>query len=126
MAAEPLATLAELTARLGYRLGDDERVMAQAALSDASALVRAHGLPWPYRATAPAVAVAVTLAAAERRVRNPEGYRSEAQGGYSYQLPATAPTGVALTPEEIRLIRAETGAGGLHSVPVERHGGTVP
>ena len=122
---EPLATLEELTARLGYRLEGDERVMAEAALADASALVRAYGLPWPSREKAPAVAVAVTLAAAERRVRNPEGYRAESQGGYSYQLPATAPMGVGLTDAEIRLLRAEAGAGSVYSVPVERHGGTL-
>ncbi|RKN09646.1 hypothetical protein [Streptomyces radicis] len=122
---QPLASLEQLTERLGYRLTDPERVMAAAALADASALVRAYGAPWPNPATAPAVAVSITLAAAERRVRNPEGYRAEGQGGYSYQLPATAPTGVALTDAEIRLLRAEAGTGGLYSVPVERHGGTL-
>ncbi|MEV3856061.1 hypothetical protein AB0J38_17270 [Streptomyces sp. NPDC050095] len=122
---EPLADLDQLTARLGYQLDDTEAVLALAALADASAMVRAYGLPWPNRATAPDVVVAVVLAAAERRVRNPEGYRAESQGGYQYQLPATAPTGVALTEAEIRLIRAQAGVGGLYAVPVERHGGTL-
>lgn len=122
---ESLATLEELTARLGYVLDDAERLIALTALADASALVRAYGLPWRDPATAPLVAVTVTLAAAERRVRNPEGYRSESQGGYSYQRPASAPTGVALTDAEIRLIRAEAGMNGLYSAPVERHGGTL-
>lgn len=123
--SEPLATLEELTTRLGYVLDERERGIALAALKDASALVRSYGAAWPHRATAPAVAVSVTLAAAERRTRNPEGYRSEAQGGYQYQLPASGPTGVALTDAEIRLLRAEAGMGGIYSVPVEREGGTL-
>lgn len=123
--AEPLASVEQLTARLGYRLDEAERMMAEAALADASAVVRSYGLPWPYAATAPAVVVSVVLAVAERRVRNPEGYRAESQGGYQYQLPASAPTGVALTDAEVRLIRAEAGIGGLYSVPVERHGGVL-
>ncbi|MFD5392757.1 hypothetical protein ACFWJW_00645 [Streptomyces sp. NPDC127097] len=122
---QPLASVEELTARLGYRLDDEERVMAEAALADISAMVRAYGLPWPDPATAPAVVVAVVLAVAERRVRNPEGYRAESQGGYQYQMPATAPTGVELTPVEVQLIRAQAGIGGLYSVQVERHGGVL-
>ncbi|WP_030981221.1 hypothetical protein [Streptomyces sp. NRRL S-1813] len=122
---EPLASVEELTARLGYPLEGEERVMAEAALADVSATVRAYGLPWPTRAMAPAVVIAVVLAVAERRVRNPEGYRAESQGGYQYQLPATAPTGVELTPVEIQLIRSQAGMGGLYSVPIERHGGVL-
>ncbi|MFD9813988.1 hypothetical protein [Streptomyces sp. NPDC059080] len=123
--AAPLASIEQLTARLGYRLDEAERVMAEAALADASALVRAYGLPWPRADTAPAVVVSVVLAVAERRVRNPEGYRAESQGGYQYQLPASAPTGVGLTDAEIRLLRAEAGGGGVYSVPIERLGGTL-
>lgn len=122
---EPLADLDQLTVRLGYQLDPTESALALAALSDASAMVRAYGLPWTDPATAPAVVVSVVLAAAERRVRNPEGYRAESQGGYQYQLPAMAPTGVALTDAEIRLIRAEAGAGGLYAVPIVRFGGPL-
>lgn len=117
---DPLATVADLQARLGRALEQSEVPMAEAALADASALVRHYGLPWAIPAAAPDVAVAITLAAAERRVRNPEGYRMEMEGSYQYQLPASAPTGVALTDAEIELLRDLSGRGGLVSVEVQR------
>src|SRR2546427_12311971 len=98
--AESLATIAQLQDRLGYEVNGPRLAQAEAALADASALVRHYGQPWPDPATAPELAVTITLAAAERRVRNPEGFRMEMEGSYQYQLPASLPTGVALTPEE--------------------------
>lgn len=115
-----LATIEQLQVRLGRTLSGTELALAQAALADASALVRSYGLPWPNPATAPDVAVSITLAAAERRVRNPEGYRMEMEGSYQYQLPASAPTGVALTDAEIRVLERLSGSGGLWSVEVQR------
>ncbi|MEU7200270.1 hypothetical protein [Streptomyces sp. NPDC045470] len=121
----PLAEITALEARMGRTLAGEERVLAQAALADASAMVRAFGLPWPDPAKAPDVAVAITLAAAERRTRNPDGYRSEMQGSYQYQLPASTPAGVALTDGEVRLLRSAVGVSGLFSVPMERLGGSL-
>lgn len=115
-----LATIDELQERLGRVLVEPELSLAKAALADASALVRHYGLPWPDPSTAPAVAVAITLAAAERRVRNPEGYRSELEGSYQYQLPASAPTGVALSDAEIKILEDLSGSAGLYSVEVQR------
>ncbi|WP_275462067.1 hypothetical protein [Streptomyces noursei] len=120
MASPSLATIEELQARLGRPLESDEVPLATAALADASALVRSYGLPWADPAAAPDVAVSITLAAAERRVRNPEGYRMEMEGSYQYQLPASAPTGVALTKSEIALLTQLSGRGGLVSVEVQR------
>ncbi|KIZ17333.1 hypothetical protein [Streptomyces natalensis] len=122
---EPLADVAALEQRLGRSLVGEERAQAEAALSDASTTVRAYGDAWPDPAEAPAIAVAVTLAAAERRVRNPEGYRSELQGAYQYQLPASLPVGAGLTDGEARLIRAAVGASGVFAVPVESLGGSL-
>lgn len=122
---EPLATVDALSMRLGEALTGADETMAEAALTDASALVRHYGLPWPDPATAPTVAVNVTLAAAERRMRNPEGYRSEMLGSYQYQRPASTPTGVALTPEEIRMLQSMAGLSGIHSVPLESLGGVL-
>lgn len=116
--AAPLATLADLTARLGGLAVDD--ALAESALADASALVRHYGLPWADPAAAPDVAVSITLAAAERRVRNPEGYRMEMEGSYQYQLPASAPTGVALSQAEIDLLTELSGRAGVVSVEVQR------
>lgn len=121
----PLAGIDELSTRLGFTPVGAELALAEAALADASTLVRAHGLPWPDKATAPAVVVSVVLAASERRVRRPEGYRSEMQGSYQYQLPASAPTGVELTSGEMRLIRAACGVTGVYSVPIEGLGGSL-
>ncbi|AIA05407.1 hypothetical protein [Streptomyces noursei] len=121
----PLADVAALEQRLGRELVGEERVQAEAALADASALVRAYGDAWLDPGRAPAVAVAITLAAAERRVRNPEGYRSEQQGAYQYQLPASLPIGVGLTDGEARMLRAAVGAAGVFSVPVESLGGSL-
>lgn len=120
MVAVPLATTADLEARLGRELVGGEVTIAQAALADASALVRHYGLPWPDPSTAPGIAVSITLAAAERRVRNPEGYRMEMEGSYQYQLPASAPTGVALSQAEMDLLRDLSGRAGLVSVEVQR------
>ncbi|MGG7570380.1 hypothetical protein [Streptomyces sirii] len=121
----PLADVAALEQRLGRSLAGEERAQAEAALADASATVRAYGDAWPDPAKAPAIAVAVTLVAAERRVRNPEGYRSELQGAYQYQLPASLPVGAGLTDGEARLIRAAVGASGVFAVPVECLGGSL-
>ncbi|WP_411140252.1 hypothetical protein [Streptomyces sp. x-80] len=120
MAPPPLATIADLEARLGRPLAADELPFAAAALADASALVRTYGLPWSNPATAPDVAISITLAAAERRVRNPEGYRMEMEGNYQYQLPASAPTGMALTKEEIALLAQLSGRSGIASVAIHR------
>ncbi|WP_338932632.1 hypothetical protein WEB32_29655 [Streptomyces netropsis] len=121
----PLADLAALEARLGRTLAGEERTQAEAALADASAQVRAHGLPWPNPATAPAIVVSVVLAAAERRTRNPDGFRMEMQGAYQYQLPASLPVGAALSEAEIRLVRSAAGFGGVFSVPMESLGGSL-
>ena len=121
MAAPPLATVPELEARLGRPFVDDaERALGEAALADASALVRTYGLPWPDPAKAPDVAVSITLAAAERRVRNPSGFRMEMEGSYQYQLPASLPSGAGLTEQEIELLRQLSGSAGLISVEVRR------
>ncbi|MFJ9408575.1 hypothetical protein [Streptomyces sp. NPDC101393] len=123
--ATPLADVASLEARLGRTLEGPEIPMAEAALDDASAMVRAYGLPWPDPATAPATAISVTLAAAERKLRNPEGYRQEMEGGYQYAFAASMPTGVDLKPSEIRLLQAVAGVSGLFSVQFESFGGAV-
>ncbi|WP_172384859.1 hypothetical protein [Streptomyces sp. MNP-20] len=121
----PLADVAALEARLGRTLAGQERTQAEAALTDASTQVRAHGLPWPDPATAPAIVVTTVVDAAERKVRNPDGYRSETQGAYSYQLPGFLPAGTGLTETEVQTIQRAAGLTGLFSVPVESLGGPL-
>lgn len=123
--ATPLADIPALEARLGYTLTADELTMAEAALEDASAVVRLYGLPWPDPETAPDIAVQVTIAAALRVVRNPEGYSYEMEGGYQYKRQTGTPLGVDLTAGEKAMLRTATGVGGLFSVPIEHLGGQL-
>lgn len=120
MARLPLASVQDLEKRLKVTLQGNDRSQAEAYLSDASALVRQYGLPWPDPDRAPDIAVSITLAATERKVRNPEGYRMEMEGSYQYQLPASLPSGVGLTEDEIKLLRELSGSGGLQSVEIQR------
>lgn len=109
-----LATIADLEIRLGVEQGsieDEDLARAQAALADASALVRAEaGITWHNHGNnqnenVPEAVVMVTLRAAIRAYRNPEGLGSESLGGlYSYSY-ANGEAGVYLTPEEKRLVR---------------------
>jgi len=120
-----LVGIDQLEARLGYPLVGAERTMAEQVLADASAVVRACGLPWPDPETAPAVVRTVVLNVAERKMRNPEGFRSEIEGSYQYHLPASAVTGLTLTPPEEKLIAAAAGMRGIASMPIAGFGGTV-
>jgi len=79
-----LASVHDLIDRLGREVDDAERARAEAALEDASALVREEARQeWP--TGAPAAVQAVVLTAALRVMRNPEGYNSETIGPYSYR-----------------------------------------
>lgn len=120
----PLASVESLETRLGRDLAGADLALAEAALEAASARVRHYGLPWS-PANAPEMAVQITLDAAERKVRNPEGYRSEMLSSYQYALPASTPTGAVLTDEEIAILRELSGGGGLYSVPLESLGGSL-
>ena len=122
---EPLATVQELEARLGWALSEEECAAAEAVLEDVSAVVRSYGLPWPTADSAPDVVRAVVLSVAERKVRNPEGYRSEIEGSYQYHLPASAPTGIALSETERALVLRAAGIGAVYSVPVASLGGPI-
>lgn len=123
--AEPLATVTQLAARLGRTLDTAETAMAAGALADASARVRFAGLPWPNPELAPAVVVGIVLDAAERRIRNPEGLRSETLGDYQYSRTSSTPTGTSLSGVETAIIRRAAGFGGLVSVPVASFGGEL-
>ncbi|WP_405960609.1 phage Gp19/Gp15/Gp42 family protein [Streptomyces sp. NBC_00024] len=120
MARLPLASVQDLEKRLKVSLQGNDRTQAEAYLTDASTLVRTYGLPWPDPDKAPDAAFSITLAAAERKVRNPEGYRMEMEGSYQYQLPASLPSGVGLTAEEIKILEDLSGKGGLQSVEIQR------
>lgn len=125
---DALATVADLETRLGLAAGSltgTDLARAEAALDDASALVRAEaGLDWvdAYGAsTAPASVVVVVVQVALRVYRNPDGYISESiAGAYSYAYGQGAQNGLTLTDAERRIITraaaADGGTGGLVSV----------
>ncbi|MFE3144743.1 hypothetical protein [Streptomyces scopuliridis] len=115
-----LATLDALVARLGRPLDDEaETALAQAALDDASDLVRHYGLPWTPE-NCPPIVRRVVLRAAERTVRNPENARSEMEGAYQIALPASLPISGELTDEEQAVVEKAAGFDDLVSVRITR------
>ncbi|MFD5504593.1 hypothetical protein ACFWJS_33620 [Streptomyces sp. NPDC127061] len=115
-----LATLDALVARLGRPLDDDaETALAEAALDDASDLVRHYGLPWAPE-TCPAIVRRVVLRAAERIVRNPENARMEMEGSYQISLPASLPVSGELTDEERAIVEKAAGFNDLVSMRITR------
>lgn len=114
MALPPLAPVSSLETRLGLAaatLSGVDLARAEAALGDASALIRAEaGKDWVgpdlVTITAPDAVVTVCLHAALRPYRNPDGFSGESVGDYSYQYAATGdPVDVYLSDEEKRVVR---------------------
>jgi hypothetical protein len=109
----PLAPVSALETRLGVAAGTltgADLARAQAALDDASALVRAEaGSPLVdadgTTITAPAGAIAVAIASAKRVYLNPDGLAGYSVEGYSEQQPHGA-TGVILTSDETAAVAA--------------------
>ncbi len=106
-----LATLAELEARLGLddgTLTGADRARAQAALDDASALVREEAqqdfVAEDGSLTVPDVVKRVVLGAALRSYRNPDAQIAEAAGPFSRTL-KSAEVSVYLTDAEKQLVR---------------------
>lgn len=120
MAFPPLASVEDLERRLGLEPGSlqgPDLARAQAALEDASALVRAEaGRDWVdedgVTVTAPQAAVVVALQAAKRAFLNPRGFQHEQTGPFSYQVPRDQ-VGLMLTEAERRAVRAAAGRYGL-------------
>lgn len=123
--ATPLATVAALEARLGTTLTGADLARAEQALSSASARARAAGLPWPNPETVPPVVAEIVLDAAERYVRNPDGYRAEMLASYQYQRPASEPTGLRLSDAEIEELQGFAGLRGIQSVPIAYMGSEI-
>ena len=104
------APVEELEARLGVEQGalsGGERARAQAALDDASALVREESRrDWVVdgEITAPPSLVRVVLGAALRNYRNPDGEISQTAGPFSRTVKASD-VGVYLTSAELEIVR---------------------
>jgi hypothetical protein len=107
-----LAPLSELEARLGLDAGTlagAEKVRAQAALDDASTLVRDETrqswvAPDGATITAPAPLIRVVLGAARRNQTNPDAEIAQTVGPYNRTLKADE-VSVYLTDAEIAIVR---------------------
>lgn len=112
-----LATPEQVSARVGEPIESDEELnLAEAMLMEASAWVRHYGgQPWPSIETAPAVAVAITSAAAARGYLNPAGFDMERGDMSTFNRVAEYAAGTQLTKSEITMLK-----------PFNRRGGLVP
>lgn len=118
-ALPPLADIDALETLLGEPLVGRKRERAGAVLAGVSAEVRAvAGRTWA--TGAPALAVSITLKAAERAIVNPQGLTAENLGDYGRRFGSSGPAGVYLTDGEREALEKLTEASGLVSVPVER------
>ncbi len=121
----PLASAEDLEAHLGREFSATEQVRAVAVLDDVSSLARdVAARTWLDTTDTileglPATVRAVVLKAAERAMRNPDGFSAESGGDYSYQRTGVQ-DGVYLTEREEKLIRRAIGRTGLWTQPVTR------
>lgn len=130
MALPALVSLDDFALRLGGLAAADED-RAQAALDDASALIRAEAGTEDWvdddggLEEVPDVIVAICAAVAIRAFRNPDGVRQEQIGNYSVSYADTS-TAVFLTEGERRIIRRAVGVSGLNSISLEGEWTTNP
>lgn len=117
-----LVSLAAFELRIDGGIDTADEPRAQAALEDASALVReAAGEDWLTDAgaleTVPEAVIAVVVSAARRSFLNPEGVKTDASGDQSTTF-STAE--VYLTKEEKRIVRSAAGtARGAGTIQLE-------
>lgn len=105
-----LASIPELEVRLGSTLTGTDLARAVAALEDVSVLVRVEGSKEWVPETVPDEARLVTVQAALRAYRNPDGFAGENIGGaYSYTYGPGSQNGVYLNADEVRLCRIAAG-----------------
>lgn len=114
---EPLAGITRLAARIGEPIETAEDIaLAEEMLEAASAEVRFYGLDWLNEATAPAVAVNITLAAAARGFQNPAGYAKERSDAANLERSEAYARGVELTDSEQRRLKTFTRRGSTRTV----------
>lgn len=125
---EPFATLAELQNRLDWTLSPSEVKNATAALDDASMLVRAYGRNWINATSAPALAKTLTLGAATRYMRNPDGYTQSRAGDETLAWADQGDNAGALylSKGEIKLLQRLVRPNGIVSVPLTAWGPMKP
>ena len=124
MVLPTLASVDDLDARTpgGLEAGDFTR--AQAALEDASAMVRSvAGKTWTTDGDldddVPHVALLVTVTVARRILANPDGYDQASIDDFSFSIP-NASSDVYLTRSERAAVRSAAGKTGLWSLSTTR------
>lgn len=131
MSALSLAPLSALEIRLGVAVGSlsgADKARAEACLDDVSALVReAGGVSFldaagdlVDREEIPAAIVTVTVQAALRGYRNPDGLASESigSGAYAYSYGSEAQAGIYLTEAEASIVKKAANGGAALSYSV--------
>lgn len=114
---EPLATVERLAARIGEPIvSEEENALAEEVLAEASALVRHYGRAWPDPATTPAVATAITVAAAARGYLNPSGFQMERSDMATFNRTDENAMGCALTRAEIAALKEYNVNSGVVSI----------
>ncbi|GAB3209800.1 hypothetical protein GCM10027294_25640 [Marinactinospora endophytica] len=93
------ATVDDVQARMGRPLTAEERQLAATLLDDVEAMLRARIADLDGRAADPnyrSLVVMVESNAVTRVLKNPDGYRQESEGNYSYSLNTAAAAGYLL------------------------------
>lgn len=108
------ATATDVANRLGRELSPEETTLVTTRLADTERMILRRIPDLADQITAGAVAEAdviqVEAEAVLRVVRNPDGYRQETDGNYSYMLSAEAASGVLdIKPAEWKLLGVTVG-----------------
>ena len=116
------ADKADVVARLGRPLTDDEQTQVDALLDDTEIEIKDRIPDLATRAEDPGYlrkVIRVEASAVARLIRNPDGYTAEGDGNYSYQLNWRLTTGqIEITPGEWRLLGISGGASLLDVRPL--------
>lgn len=117
---EALAPIERLAARVPDGITtDDEILLAQEMLLQASDEVRAHGRPWT-RNDVPAAVVSIVISAAARGYMNPALYEEEDADAVSFKRGVASTKGVELTPGEVRRVKMAASRSGFGYIPASK------
>ncbi len=107
------ATSDDVTARLGRQLTEDEQTQVPTLLSDTEILIRSRILDLDDKAQDEAYLAILKMVeanAVKRLIRNPDGYTSESDGEYTYQINyKLASGGLEITSQEWALLGVGSG-----------------
>lgn len=121
----PLADAEALNDRLGGEFGDLDQNRLNAALDDASALVRTEaGLTWldinDDLDSVPDIVVTITLSVARRIYENPRGIVHETTGPFSARFGEQAAQAIYLTDTEKEILNRYRTTSGVWTMPTTR------